>query len=212
MSNKIIEYLLKSRPNSDWIVNQSRLPYLKLSIDIPVELILTEWEYVKDKSVLHRAGDNYATVQNEGWKSLVLYGAHSTATTNEVKEEFLWTEIAAHCPKTTQWLKDTFIINQNTGRIRFMLLEPNGHIVLHKDREQHGLNEINIAITHPDDCIFRFKNYGNVPFKAGTAFLMDVSNEHFVVNNSEIPRLHMIVHSAIDDKIIENSYANCFYS
>ena len=86
-------------------------------------------------------------------------------------------------------------------------------IVLHKDRDNKGLYEINIPITNPSECRFRFKNYGTVPFEKGGIFLMDVSNEHFVYNNSTQPRLHIIVHSQLKNQLlIEQSYANSYYS
>jgi hypothetical protein len=93
-----------------------------------------------------------------------------------------------------------------------MLLEPGGHIILHKDRDTKQLAEINVAITNPVDCEFRFKNYGPVPFVNGTAFMVDVSNEHFLFNYSDTPRLHMILHTKINDNIIAESYANRFYN
>lgn len=209
---KIIEYLLRFRPTAQWIVNESKLPYLPLDIDVPVDTILSEWEQVKHEAVFHRDSDAYGNVQNTGWKSLTLYGLdkHNTYGTGE---NMAWVDIAEQCPNTVKWLKDTFVINEKTGRIRFMLLEPGGFIVLHKDRELSKLYEINIAITNPKGCVFRFKNHGTVPFEPGTACLMDISHEHFVVNDSTEPRLHMIVHSTLcDETIISNSYANRYYS
>jgi hypothetical protein len=94
-----------------------------------------------------------------------------------------------------------------------MLLEPGGFIVLHRDREYTKLSEVNIAVTNPNGCVFRFKNHGTVPFKPGQTNLMDISYEHFVVNNSTEPRLHIIVHSKLkDESVISRSYANRYYS
>lgn len=209
---KIIEYLLRFRPTAQWILNESKLPYLPLELDVPVESIANEWKQIEHRAIFHRASDTYGNIQNTGWKSLTLYGLDSCDTQSTGKDMH-WTNIADQCPTTVNWLKDTFVINDATGRIRFMLLEPGGFIVLHKDRDISKLVEINIAITNPTGCIFRFKNYGTVPFKPGVACLMDISNEHFVVNDSTEPRLHIIVHSALkDEKIITDSYANRYYS
>jgi hypothetical protein len=210
--SKIIEYLLRYRPSSDWICAQSNLPYLKLNMVVPTSDIYTEWQVVSRQAVPHRSDDHYGKVTNMGWKSLSLYGVSATDTVAS-RGNLTWTTVAEQCPKTMQWLNDNFTINETTGRIRFMLLEPKGFIVLHKDRDKKGLSEINISITNPDGCRFRFKNYGTVPFNQGDAFLMDVSNEHFVYNGSNNPRLHIIVHSKLkNEKLIAESYANSYYS
>ncbi len=210
-TSKITQLLLKYRPPANWITEESCLPYLQLNIDVPWQTILEEWQQVKDLAVLHRANDSYGSSVNEGWFSLVLHGAGPT-NTEEYLGDLLWTQIAAQCPSTTQWIKNTFIINKHTGRIRFMLLEPGGHIILHKDRDVKKLSEINVAITNPKNCEFRFKNYGAIPFTNGTAFMVDISNEHFLFNYSTEPRLHIILHTAINNKTIEKSYANRFYN
>ena len=208
---KITQLLLKYRPPASWITKESGLPYLKLDINVPAETIFTEWQKVKDLAVIHRATDFYGPSSNEGWRSLVLYGAGSTET-ETTSGKLQWTEIADQCPLTKKWIEETFNINNSTGRIRFMLLEPGGHIILHKDRDAKQLSEINVAITNPENCEFRFKNYGAVPFKSGAAFMVDVSNEHFLFNHSTDPRLHIILHTKINEKIIEKSYADRFYS
>jgi hypothetical protein len=74
------------------------------------------------------------------------------------------------------------------------------------------LYETNIAISHPSDCKFRFLDYGTVPFEAGTAFMLDISNRHFVVNNSNQVRTHIIVHSKLAGGMVKSSYEQNFYS
>jgi len=210
--SKITEYLLKFRPSSEWIVNDSKLAYLPLGLDVPVSDILTEWDSVRHLAVTHRDGDEYVGAKNLGWKSLTIYGIdkHNTTTAGDGMG---WTEIANQCPKTVTWLIDNFIINKETGRIRFMLLEPGGSIVLHKDRNFNKLFEVNVAITNPKGCTFRFKNYGTVPFTPGLACIMDVGYEHFVVNDSNEPRLHIIVHATLkDNTLISKSYADRYYN
>lgn len=209
--SKIIEYLLKFRPTPEWITSQSGLPFLKMNVYIPTDTILQEWHNVKEKSVPHRPADRYGPLQNTGWKSLTVYGKDTTDTVT-MTGNLTWTSIAEQLPNTVSWLKDTFVIDENTGRIRFMLLEPGGVIVPHTDRDSKKLSEFNIALTNPDGCVFRFKNQGNVPFKPGSMFMMDISNEHFVTNMSDVPRVHMIVHSKLrDTSIISKSYENCYY-
>lgn len=178
---------------------------------VPTHSIYSEWQVVADQAVYHRPTDSYANAENKGWKSLSLYGKSADDTTSNINLN--WTTVADQCPATVQWLKDNFVIDEKTGRIRFMLLEPMGFIILHKDRENKELFEVNISINNPTGCEFRFKNYGTVPFEAGRAFMLDISNEHFVFNDSDQPRLHIIVHGKLkNEKTIVESYANRYYN
>jgi len=212
---KIIQHHLNFRPDSEWITRKSGLPYLVLDTDAPYESIYQEWLAVSDLAVKHRAEESISKkffYGHNGWHSLVIYGKHATATSDKEKP-FVWTEVADRCPVTKQWLDETFIIDETTNRIRFMLLEPGGYILPHVDRDTKGFGETNIAITHPDGCVFRFTNYGNVPFEQGKACLVDISNQHMVYNNSNQPRLHIIAHATLrNKKLIEESYASRYYS
>jgi hypothetical protein len=209
---KLIEYFLRHRPAADWIINSSGLPYLKLDISVPIDKIFLEWSQVKDLAVEHRSDDVLMKeYKNQGWKSLVLYGASATST-EQSQGNLSWTEIAEQCPITVKWIKDNFIIGPNTGRIRFMLLEAGGYILPHVDRDIKHLGEINVAINNPQGNTFRFLDYGTVPFNPGDAYMLDLSNKHFVYNNSNQDRLHIILHTAVKNELIETSYANRYYN
>ena len=212
---KIIQHHLDFRPDENWIRTQSGIPFLELDVDIPAQEIFQEWNIIQDLAVEHRSKESVSDkffYGHKGWKSLTIYGEHYSITehTNGPKN---WTDIVDRCPKTKQWLENNFVIDNNTGRIRFMLVEPKGYILPHSDGDKKMLSAINIAITNPNGCCFRFTNYGNVPFVPGSAFLMDTSNQHLVYNNSDQPRLHIIVHSRLKNtEIITHSYENCYNS
>jgi len=209
--NKLINSFLKYVPNEEWIYKSSGLPWLKLNMQIPYESISKESDQLYNQSVLHRANDKLANYQNSGWKSLTLYGESPEITENTTTNKS-WTTIAEQCPCTVEFIKKNFVINSNTGRIRFMWLDPKGYILPHQDRTDSGFFETNIAISHPQDCKFRFLEYGTVPFESGTAFLVDISNRHLVTNNSDQVRTHIIVHSKIMPNIVKSSYEQNFYS
>lgn len=207
--NKAIESFLKYRPKEEWIVKNSSLAWLQLQIPVPTE-ILAESDRLFDQAVVHRAQDKFALYTHQGWKSLTIYGQSSKITeysegTND------WTDIVDQCPNTRKFLEDNWLINNTTGRIRFMWLEPGGYILPHTDREIKGLFECNIAITHPKGCRFRFLDRGDVPFEPLTAFMLDISNKHMLVNDSDELRTHIIVHARLRPEIIEKSYAHSFY-
>lgn len=206
-----MEQYIFGLPKANWILKQSGLPWLKLQISTPFNDILNEWKNVKHLAVNHRESDQFYNLKNKGWKSLTLFGASST-TTEKTNEEYNWTDISIQCPKTVNWIKENFIIDNNTGRIRFMFLEPNGYILPHKDTNERGLFPINVAISQPENCYFKFANYGIIPFKNGESYLIDTSYEHAVYNKSDFERLHIILHTKINEKIVENSYATCYHN
>ena len=206
-------YFLRHRPKANAIKNDMKLPWLKLSLDIPTADILKEFEQVKDQLVAHRPNETIMHEQHNGWHSLTIHGVAPDITDQTEKEmPHTWTSVAEECLTTKQWIQSNFIINNNTKRIRFMYLEPGGWILPHHDRETHMLKEINVAITNPQGCIFRMMDRGDIPFTPGTAFILDVANKHMVWNDSDEPRLHIILHTDIEDKTIEESYENCYYS
>lgn len=201
---------LKHRPKAKKIKNEMKLPWLELDIDVPVQTIMEEFENVKNQLVYHRADDQLLTETHKGWRSLTIYGINPSVT-EDTEGNHAWTSVADQCPKTKQWIENTFIINNNTGRIRFMVIDPGGWILPHKDRDIHQLKEINVAITNPKGSIFRMLERGNIPFEPGKAFILDIANRHMLHNNSNELRLHIILHTDIDDKVIERSYENCYY-
>jgi hypothetical protein len=79
-----------------------------------------------------------------------------------------------------------------------MLLEPNGYINFHRDHDDSQLTAINIAITQPDDCHFVMEHHGCVPFESGSAYWLDISNNHTVFNDSTQLRWHIIVHQDLN--------------
>lgn len=211
MTNTLINKLTKHRPNAEWIIRHSGVSHLPLDIKVPVDKILKEWNTVKQQVVLHRDKDNILGHSHIGWKSLTLYGVSSTITTQS-DDPHNWTDIANKCVETKNWLTQTFHESNFKGRIRFMLLEPGGYIMPHKDREHSKLSEVNIAISNPKGCEFYFENKGTVDFDTSPVNMLDLSNKHWVVNNSKEPRLHMIYHGKVPSDIIERSYENLYYS
>jgi len=182
-------------------INASGLPWLRTELTVPHEQMLAEAMALEQYFVTHRGAQDH-----RGWCSLVLHGldAHLTDSyekygySSEPQSEYKWTWVADACPVTTNWLKSLDLFS-NLQRIRFMLLEPLGYITRHQDRTNHSLYPINIALSQPEDCDFSMLNFGTVPFSAGDAYAVDIGNQHTVINNSEKPRMHMIIHGTPND-------------
>jgi len=186
----------------NWIVNESGLPWLKLDIQFNYESMLKEAIALKDRFVKHRDEDGIVGYRHKGWRSLSIHGI-SAEKTNHYEQygyksnqetPYRWTEISGLCPNTVSFFKNVFPFS-SYYRVRFMLLEPGGFITPHKDTDFNKLSPINMALNHPNGCKMKMKGHeGFVPFKPGTAMMLDVGNEHAYINESNEDRYHIIVH------------------
>jgi len=186
----------------NWIVNESGLPWLKLDIQFNYESMLKEAIALKDRFVKHRDNDGVGGYRHKGWRSLAIHGISAEKTNHyeqygyKSNEEtpYRWTEISGLCPNTVSFFKNQFPYKKYY-RVRFMLLEPGGYITPHTDTFENKLSPINMALNHPKECKMKMKGHdGFVPFKPGTAMLLDVGNEHAYINESNEDRYHIIVH------------------
>ena len=188
--------------NYNWIVNESGLPWLKLDIEFNYETMLKEAVALKDRFVKHRDNDGVGSYRHKGWRSLAIHGISAEKTNHyeqygyKSNEEtpYRWTEVSVLCPNTVSFFKNVFPYKKYF-RVRFMLLEPGGYITPHTDMFENRLSPINMALNHPKECKMKMKGHdGFVPFKPGTAMLLDVGNEHAYINESNEDRYHIIVH------------------
>ena len=202
----------------NWIIKESKLPWLKLDIEFPFEEMLNEAKNIKEYFVEHRAEDKISGYSHKGWSSLCIHGISPTHTNHYTsygyksnKEvPYTWTDIIANCPYTYNFFKNIYPCD-DYYRVRFMLLEPGGYIAPHNDMNEHKLSPVNLAINHPKNCIMKMAHHGKVPFEDGTAFMLDVGNVHAYYNKSNEDRYHIIVHGnyASNKKwkeLVEKSY------
>ena len=205
--------------NFQWIVRESKLPWLKLDLSFPYIEMLEEAKAIKSLFVKHRAEDQISGYKHKNWSSLCIHGISSTHTNHytsygyKSNEEtpYTWTDIITKCPYTCNFFKNIYPCS-TYYRIRFMLLEPGGFIAPHNDMNEHRLSPVNIALNHPKNCIMKMAHHGTVPFKEGEAYILDVGNVHAYYNKSNEDRYHIIVHGNYRSnkqwkQLIEDSYA-----
>ena len=200
--------------SADWIIHKSGMSDLPLDIDVPQKDIFSEWEKVMDKATPHTKTDGSMDSRHVGWQSLELFApivsntkwAFQDGQTGVCKNKYEWTDIAKDCPITVQWFKDTFKEENFIGRFYFSWLLPGGSIGKHRDSLVSNLHGANVAITNPKGCHFHNERAGIIDFDTNPAHMMDYSAKHWVVNNSEEPRLHMIYNGKVPVEVIERSY------
>ena len=118
-------------------------------------------------------------------------------------------------PKTVEYFKNTWP-NAGYRRLRVMELAPGGIISVHQDTTPpDALRAVNIAITQPTGCEFIMEGYGLVPFTESSAYMLNISNRHTVINNSPEYRFHIIAHQEFDkefDNVLVTSYNKTYAS
>jgi len=186
----------------NWIRHNSGLATLRLDISKPSSAMREELLQSLHLAVPHREDEG------NGWRSLTLHGHSSTMTDSDeayseqgfVLGEKSWTDVAKFFPLTKKWITEN-VPFEKYGRIRVMIVDPGGYVSQHKDYPNGQLLAgINVAITHPQGVIFDIENYGNVEWQEGESRLIDLGSLHQVTNNSNEPRIHIIIHSEpIDD-------------
>lgn len=203
--------------NYSWIINESKLPWLELDIEVPYKEMHAEAVALKEQFVAHRDEDNGGGYSHKGWRSLCIHGIDAYKTNhhdqygykNNDEVPYVWTEIANKCPITVKFFQDVFPYSRYY-RLRFMLLEPGGYITPHKDTDENRLSPVNIALNTPKGCMFKMKNHdGFVPLTDGKTVLLDVGNIHAVYNKSNEDRFHIIVHGVKTkeyERLVERSY------
>lgn len=173
---------------------------LKLEIPVPHIEMLAEAIALRSNFIAYHQGNDYRHV---GWYSLPLYGlgddkplawkGYGYSCAEDAIKDMGWTTWAAKCPVTIDWLKNVFPSNQ-FGRVRFMLLEAGGHIAPHIDSDYRALEAVNVALSNPKDCIWRWGDGTSLIFAPGDANAVNISYEHAIYNNSNEDRYHLIIH------------------
>lgn len=203
--------LLSDREYAHWIKIESGLPWLMLDIKLPWEDILKEIEELPDDDwIKYRPASS-----NGGWSVCILHGldrkpynweyyAKAEGWTTASDAPFGFTEASKRCPFLMNYIKnDLGIVKQE--RTRIMRLAPGGIINLHHDRKSKDdpltrdimkLTTLHFSITNPDECDFIIPHWGRIPAKNGDVFLFDNKWEHYLVNNSDKPRYHIIFNGA----------------
>lgn len=179
-------------------VLRSGKPWLEIDHPLDHAAAFKEAKALRSRYVEHRSGS--------GWKSLCIHGITAFHTESSMmygyQSEHLaphaWTEIAEACPVTRAWVWS--LPMTRFFRVRYMLLEGGASIPLHRDQRSKSLGPLNVALNNPDGCTFEVSDIGTVPFAAGRAFLIDISNPHTVINRSAEDRYHLIVHGLWDTK------------
>ena len=167
------------------------IPCEAVDLAVPVDDVREEIMSIHKYLVRHRQESG------TGWSSFCIHGKSYDSTKEDSfyndKRPHKWTkEALENMPRTIEWLKS--LGYKSFDRVRVMCLEPKSFINIHRDRTDSRLGPINVAITHPKDCKFYLEHYGELKFTPGKAYRLNLVNYHAVINESNEPRYHIIIH------------------
>jgi hypothetical protein len=192
-----------------WLFSQDHIGWIEIKKNIDLSSWKSEISTVNDYYVEHRGQE-----ENKDWYSCCVHGISidKTEGTNADQDEFCWTELANKVPTIVNFWKDFPV--EKYKRLRFMKVGPGGYINIHNDLPSSGkhlklkdidpLNStvsVNVAVDHPTDCEMILENIGNVPWKDGKMFIINITKNHCVINNSNKNRIHMIAECVIGNRI-----------
>lgn len=198
---------------TEWLVKQKDIGWFKLDIDIDIDKWKTELTSVEQFYVNHRYHQGH-----QGWQGCSIHGLSSNSTESTNFGNFDWTEISNLTPSITNFWKNYFPV-QGYKRLRFMKLSPGGFVDIHNDLPDGGKFEdldplrqtlsINLAVVHPDNCNMIIEGCGTVPWQEGSAFIINITKNHCLVNNSNKDRIHMIAECVVGDRL--SDFAELIY-
>lgn len=208
--NSELGNFIDSNTHINWVPNidqyperlwESNWPWAPLiSKDVNFKTIGDEIASIDHLFKEHRSNDHVGGYGHSGWSGISLHGIDYDKTENyhmygfKTQEEanYHWTSISDKIPYITSLIKSFPF--KNHGRVRIMRLAPGGYVMPHTDGTGRIFGPFNFALTNPDGCRFIFEKFGEVPFKPGRGFMLDLGIKHCVFNNSDRPRYHVIVH------------------
>jgi len=201
--------LEEGKEELDHILDNTKMPWIDLGIDIPWKDIHEEANHLLYTScyTLHRPNSS-------GWLSLCVYGMSSVHTNvpsdynlpdSAERDLSDWTDISKFTPRTKEWMLDSKLYDVFT-RVRFMAVLPGGWLAPHRDRPSiTGVGATNVALNNPDECKLVMGGWGTLPYTPGSAFKLNTGYEHAVWNRSEEPRIHMIFDGDQSDLLKEKA-------
>jgi len=189
---------------TNWIFSQN-IPYIEIDLDFDIETWHAESKLAKRSLVVHRESQPHS-----GWKSCCIHGLGVEKTGTDMSaplDAYHWTELSELTPTIKSfWEQFPF---EHLARVRFMQLEAGGYIMPHNDTppgHENGFDfskhlvPINIAIDHPSDCFMTLKDQGIVPWATGKIILVNITNDHSVVNFNSESRMHLIAHGLVGNR------------
>jgi len=154
----------------------------------------TQWETAAIKSAL----GNWRLTDPAFYRHLPEIQPHSGPTREnrvEYMKQWAYTELASHCPVTTQFCKMAENVGTFMTGARFLKVHPNAHVKYHWDNTPHKEFRVTLGLEGVENEEFMVntgeKKWEVIPMEAGEAWFVDISLGHMVRNNGITPRYRL---------------------
>ncbi len=194
-------------------------PFVELDVTFDHAGAFAEAMALSDRFVTYQSDPTYGVT---GWRGLALQAldgdATRVATTDDDagvyqdQSRYRLTEVAGQCP-ITMALLDRLLELEHCRTVSFLMLEPGARIVVHVDGEGPPvIRSVNIALNMPNECrlVIDCNADGSdnpytrtVPFREGKVFALNVAKYHYVVNDSAVPRIHVVARGSLRLPVLE---------
>ena len=182
------------------------VPYIDLGLDFDHEACLAEAMALLDQFAPYQSDPRYNI---RHWRGLALRALDgdpakaAVAVSHDANQEqrYATTPVAARCPRTMALL-DGLLDWEECRAVAFLVLHPRSRIATHVDDPQHEvLRSVNVALNMPTGCEFVIDCEPDgragpftrtVPFRPGTGMVVNVARTHYLVNASDVPRIHIV--------------------
>ena len=179
------------------------VPYVDLGVTFDHARCLAEAVALRERFVPYQSDPRYGVTH---WRGLALHALGGDPTRVAVAnigpgERFAKTPVTALCP-TLMALLDGMLDWGRAHSVALLVLDPHSAIAPHKDDPQFEvMRSLNIALNMPDGCEFVIDTEldgrdgpftRRIPFRAGSAMMVNVARDHYVVNRSDVPRIHVV--------------------
>lgn len=187
------------------------IPYIDLRLDFDHALCLAEATALLDEFVPYQSDPRYNIRHWHGLALRALDGDPAKAAVAvghdaNQSARYATTPVAARCPRTMALLQDVLDWEQCRA-VAFLKLAPRSRIAPHVDDPQHEvMRSVNVALNMPDGCEFVIETEPDgapgpftrhLPFRAGVAMIVNVARPHYLVNDSDVPRIHVVARGPV---------------
>lgn len=184
------------------------VPFIDLGLSFDHEALLEEVRAL-DGEFLNEEQQGLEDRDAGGWASITLRNRGGvdgvriySEAQGQLSGEFAFTPLSERCPLLQDFVKDLVDLEQCSD-VHVMRLSPGGFVIPHADDPSRPVSSsISVALNMPEGCTFNIglgaggeqvPGAHEVPFEAGSGFVVNPSKVHAVRNDSEESRYHLIV-------------------
>jgi len=182
------------------------VPYIDLALDFDHAACLAEAQALLGDFVPYQSDPRYGI---RHWRGLALRALDGDPGNAAVApgpganqdERYATTPVAARCPLTMALLRDV-LDWERCRAVAFLSLAPRSRITPHVDDPTHEvMRSLNVALNMPAGCEFVIDTEDDgrpgpftrtVPMRPGTCAVVNVARTHYVANDSDVPRVHVV--------------------